>query len=71
MPRQHPEVDPLEVGEAGGYSFEMPDSSLWSLYERLRGNGAELSMRKVRDRSEIFPVFHDLFQRRANQEKAS
>ena len=61
----------LEVGEAGGYSFEMPDSSLWSLYGRLRGNGAELSMRKVRDRSEIFPVFHDLFQRRANQEKAS
>jgi len=61
----------LEVGEAGGYSFEMPDSSLWSLYERLRGSGADLSMRKVRDRSEIFPVFHDLFQRRANQEKAS
>ncbi|HLG81277.1 MAG TPA: YeaH/YhbH family protein [Bradyrhizobium sp.] len=61
----------LEVGEAGGYSFEMPDSSLWSLYEKLRGNGADLSMRKVRDRSEIFPVFHDLFQRRANQEKAA
>jgi uncharacterized sporulation protein YeaH/YhbH (DUF444 family) len=61
----------LEVGEAGGYSFEMPDSSLWSLYERLRGNGADLSMRKVRDRSEIFPVFHDLFQRRANSEKAA
>ena len=61
----------LEVGEAGGYSFEMPDSSLWSLYERLRGNGAELSMRKVRDRSEIFPVFHDLFQRRAKPEKAA
>src|SRR5215472_18576045 len=50
----------LEVGEAGGYSFEMPDSALWSLYERLRGGGAQLSMRKVRDRSEIFPVFHDL-----------
>src|SRR6201996_4429635 len=61
----------LEVGEAGGYSFEMPDSSLWSLYERLRGNGAPLSMRKVSDRAEIFPVFHDLFQRRAKQEKAS
>jgi uncharacterized sporulation protein YeaH/YhbH (DUF444 family) len=61
----------LEVGEAGGYSFEMPDSSLWSLYERLRGGGADLSMRKVRDRSEIFPVFHDLFQRRANSEKAA
>jgi uncharacterized protein len=61
----------LEVGEAGGYSFEMPDSSLWSLYERLRSDGAELSMRKVRDRSEIFPVFHDLFQRRPKQEKAA
>ena len=60
----------LEVGEAGGYSFEMPDSALWSLYERLRGGGAQLSMRKVRDRSEIFPVFHDLFQRRGTQEKA-
>ncbi len=61
----------LEVGEAGGYSFEMPDSALWSLYERLRGNGAQLSMRKVRDRSEIFPVFHDLFQKRGTQEKAA
>jgi len=61
----------LEVGEAGGYSFEMPDSSLWTLYERLRSQGAPLSMRKVHDRSEIFPVFHDLFQRRGQQEKAS
>jgi uncharacterized sporulation protein YeaH/YhbH (DUF444 family) len=61
----------LEVGEAGGYSFEMPDSSLWTLYEKLRSGGAPLSMRKVSDRAEIFPVFHDLFQRRAKQEKAS
>jgi len=61
----------LEVGEAGGYSFEMPDSSLWTLYERLRSGGAPLSMRKVSDRSQIFPVFHDLFQRRAKQEKTS
>jgi len=61
----------LEVGEAGGYSFRMPYSSLWTLYERLRSGGAQLSMRKVRDRSEIFPVFHDLFQRRGKQEKAA
>jgi hypothetical protein len=61
----------LEVGEAGGSSFEMPDSSLWTLYQRLRAEGAPLSMRKVSDRSEIFPVFHDLFQRRRNQEKAA
>jgi len=61
----------LEVGEAGGSTFEMPDSSLWTLYQRLRAEGAPLSMRKVSDRSEIFPVFHDLFQRRRNQERAA
>ena len=61
----------LEVGESGGSSFEMPDSSLWTLYQRLRSDGAPLSMRKVSERSEIFPVFHDLFQRRRNQEKAA
>ncbi len=61
----------LEVGEASGSTFDMPDSSLWTLYQRLRTEGAPLSMRKVSDRSEIFPVFHDLFQRRRNQEKAA
>jgi uncharacterized sporulation protein YeaH/YhbH (DUF444 family) len=61
----------LEVGEASGSTFEMPDSSLWTLYQRLRGEGAPLSMRKVANRSEIFPVFHELFQRRRNQEKAA
>ena len=61
----------LEVGETGGSTFDMPDSSLWSLYQRLRTDGAPLSMRKVSDRSEIFPVFHDLFQRRRKQEKAA
>ena len=61
----------LEVGEAGGSTFEMPNSSLWTLYERLRADGAPLSIRKVNERSEIFPVFHDLFQRRRKQEKAA
>ena len=61
----------LEVGEAGGSTFDMPDSSLWTLYQRLRAEGAGLSMRKVSERSEIFPVFHDLFQRRRKQEKAA
>ena len=59
----------LEVGEAGGSTFDMPDSSLWTLYQRLRAEGAPLSMRKVSDRSEIFPVFHDLFQRRESRRK--
>jgi uncharacterized sporulation protein YeaH/YhbH (DUF444 family) len=61
----------LEVGESGGHTFDLSDSSLWSLYQRLRADGAPLSMRKVSDRSEIFPVFHDLFHRRGNQEKAA
>lgn len=61
----------LEVGEAANYTFDMPDSSLWTLYERLRNEGAPLSMRKVSERSEIFPVFHDLFQRRAKHERAA
>ena len=61
----------LEVGEAGGSTFDMSDSSLWALYQRLRADVAPLSMRKVSDRSQIFPVFHDLFQRRRKQEKAA
>jgi uncharacterized sporulation protein YeaH/YhbH (DUF444 family) len=61
----------LEVGEDGGSTFEMPDSSLWTLYQQLRNEGAPLSMRKVNNRNEIFPVFHDLFQRRQNSEKAA
>ena len=61
----------LEVGASGGTMFDMPASSLWTLYERLRADGAQLSIRKVSERSEIFPVFHDLFQRRGKQEKAA
>src|SRR5256885_12308048 len=61
----------LEVGEDGGTTFDMPDSSLWTLYQRLRADGAPLSARKVNDRREIFPVFHDLFHRRGKQEKAA
>ncbi len=58
--------------ESGGSAFDLSDSSLWTLYDRLRNSGAPLSMRKVSERSEIFPVFHDLFQRReTSQEKAA
>jgi uncharacterized protein len=59
----------LEVGEEG--SGSMSDSALWSLYQRLRSEGALLSIRKVSRRSEIFPVFHDLFHRRNVQEKVA
>ncbi|MFB9266410.1 YeaH/YhbH family protein [Bradyrhizobium erythrophlei] len=61
----------LEVGEAANYTFDMPDSSLWTLYERLRNDGAPMSMRKVSERGEIFPVFQDLFKRRGKQERVA
>jgi uncharacterized protein len=60
----------LEVGDANGSTFEMPDSALWTLYQRLNEAGAPLSMRKVTNRSEIFPVFRDLFHRRPKYLKA-
>jgi uncharacterized protein len=46
----------LEVGESGGHTFDLSDSSLWSLYQRLRNEGEPLSMREASDHSEIFPV---------------
>jgi uncharacterized sporulation protein YeaH/YhbH (DUF444 family) len=58
----------IEVGESG--TSEESRSQLWQLYERLRGGGASLSMRKVRNRSEIFPVFHDLFSRQQSNKEA-
>ncbi len=55
----------LSRGRRSRAAARCPNSSLWSLYQRLRSEGALLSMRKVSSRGEIFPVFHDLFQRRA------
>ena len=60
----------LEVGEANPSMFAMPDSALWTLYQRLHDGGSPLSIRKVTSRSEIFPVFRDLFHRRQKNVKA-
>ena len=60
----------LEVGEELE-PFDMPSSTLWTLYEYLQNRGAPLSMRKVYSRNEIFPIFRDLFQRRSVQAKVS
>jgi uncharacterized sporulation protein YeaH/YhbH (DUF444 family) len=61
----------LEVGESGANTGGESESSLWTLYQRLRSEGAPLSMRKVRSRSEIFPVFHELFHRTNNRENVA
>jgi uncharacterized sporulation protein YeaH/YhbH (DUF444 family) len=57
----------LEVSEAGREAFSRSHSSLWRTYEQLRSDGLALAMRKVSERSEIFPVLRDLFQRRQEQ----
>jgi hypothetical protein len=49
----------------------MPNSTLWTLYEQLQAQGNELSIRKVNNRNEIYPIFRDLFQRRAAPQKVS
>ena len=60
----------IEVGEEGGDS-SISRSPLWTLYEGIRSELLPLSMRKVCRRSEIFPVFHDLFQKREAQSKVT
>lgn len=59
----------LEVGEEDRESISQ--SALWTLYEKLRAEGAPLSIRKVNHRAQIFPVFRELFQRRSGQERAT
>ncbi len=60
----------LEVGLSPGETTS--SSSVWTLYDKVRAEAPILAMRKVGDRSEIYPVFHDLFQRRpAGQERVS
>jgi len=61
----------LEVGEPNRQGYgSTATSSLWAIYQRMHGEGLPLNMRKVSTRAEIFPVFQDLFQRRAAKEKA-
>lgn len=54
----------LEVSEPRSMPYGS-DSALWSLYERIQSEWPVLSIRKVSDRSQIYPVFHELFQRRS------
>ncbi|MBW9052771.1 YeaH/YhbH family protein [Rhizobium mesosinicum] len=54
----------IEVGEEDGDS-SMSRSPLWTLYQEIRSATRPLAMRKVCRKNEIFPVFHDLFQKKA------
>jgi uncharacterized sporulation protein YeaH/YhbH (DUF444 family) len=55
----------VELGEedGSGHMGFMPSSStLWSTYEELRAEGEAIAMRKVNNRTQIYPVFRELFQ---------
>jgi uncharacterized sporulation protein YeaH/YhbH (DUF444 family) len=58
----------LEVAES--HDRGPSESALWAVYESLRAHGESLAMRKVSSRSEIFPVFRELFQRRQLKSRA-
>ncbi|MEZ2126323.1 MULTISPECIES: YeaH/YhbH family protein [unclassified Sinorhizobium] len=60
----------LEVSEPRSMPYGS-DSALWSLYERIQSEWPILSIRKVSDRSQIYPVFHELFQRRSAEGRVS
>ena len=52
----------IEVGDEDDDSSSS-SSTLWQLYEDIRSGKFPLSMRKVCRKSEIFPVFHELFRK--------
>ncbi|MDP8918885.1 MAG: YeaH/YhbH family protein [Pseudomonadota bacterium] len=57
----------LEVGSDSDRmqtGFINHKTSLWQTYETLQGQIANLAMRKVNHRREIYPVFRELFRRR-------
>jgi uncharacterized sporulation protein YeaH/YhbH (DUF444 family) len=56
----------LEVKDQDGRDM-MTD--LWRTYEHLVKLGQPIAMRKVSERSQIFPVFHDLFSRGGQTQK--
>ncbi|WP_210050038.1 YeaH/YhbH family protein [Neorhizobium petrolearium] len=58
----------IEVGEEGEDS-STSDSPIWNLYEGIRSDILPLAMRKVCRRNQIFPVFHDLFQKQQAHSK--
>ncbi len=57
----------LEVGpdqDTPHMGFISRQTELWRTYDALRSSGSQFAMCKVRRRSEIFPVFRELFERK-------
>lgn len=57
----------LEVGHASEDGFERREpTSLWRAYELVAGADKRMAMRKVNHRRDIYPVFRELFEKRAS-----
>jgi uncharacterized sporulation protein YeaH/YhbH (DUF444 family) len=64
----------LEVGREGEHyppGFARRHSDLWQTYTALVDAGAPMAMRKVNHRRDIYPVFRELFSRKAPIDKHS
>jgi uncharacterized sporulation protein YeaH/YhbH (DUF444 family) len=55
-------VELAEEDGAGPLGFMPGASALWSTYRDLCAEGENIAMRKVSSRTQIYPVFRDLFQ---------
>jgi uncharacterized protein len=63
----------LEVGRDAEHfppGFMRRDSDLWQTYTMVARSGAPLAMRKVTHRRDIYPVFRELFQKKAPNAEA-
>jgi uncharacterized protein len=58
----------LEVKDEDGRELT---TDLWRTYDLLVKTGQPLAMRKVSERVQIFPVFHDLFTRGGQSQRAA
>lgn len=64
----------IEVGREGEHGmpgFPRGPTDLWRTYEQLVSAGALMAMKKVRHRREIYPVFRELFAKRAAGQEAA
>lgn len=64
----------IEVGREGEHGmpgFPRGPTDLWRTYEQLVAAGAPMAMKKVRHRREIYPVFRELFAKRAAGQEAA
>lgn len=59
----------LQVGRGDGERLgvrPLQTTGLWRAFEQVMGPGVAMAMREVNDRSDIYPVFRQLFEKKAN-----